>query len=114
MLTYKNIFRFYRNEPFCFADHKWDHTVQKCICKFIFNSGLLFVFMSSKQVYLLQFLLLFFFSACHQGYFGLNCETKCPFPYYGFKCQLECNCIDKNCHHVSGCITASEGTSLKS
>lgn len=66
-----------RNEPFCFADHKWDHTVQKCI-------------------------------SCHQGYFGLNCETKCPFPYYGFKCQLECNCIDKNCHHVSGCITASE------
>lgn len=52
-----------------------------------------------------------YFSACNQGYFGLNCETKCPFPYYGFKCRLVCNCIDTDCHHVSGCGTASGGTS---
>lgn len=45
--------------------------------------------------------------SCNQGYFGLNCETKCPFPYYGFKCRLVCNCIDTDCHHVSGCGTAS-------
>lgn len=64
------------NKSFCFADHKWDHTEQKCI-------------------------------SCHHGYFGLNCEAKCPFPYYGFKCRLVCNCMDTDCHHVSGCITGS-------
>lgn len=52
-----------------------------------------------------------FFLACKHGYFGINCETRCPFPYYGFKCRLVCNCMDTDCDHISGCGTASGGTS---
>lgn len=52
-----------------------------------------------------------FFLACEHGYFGINCETRCPFPYYGFKCRLVCNCMDTDCDHISGCGTASGGTS---
>nr|XP_034308528.1 uncharacterized protein LOC105322118 [Crassostrea gigas] len=44
---------------------------------------------------------------CEHGYFGINCETRCPFPYYGFKCLLVCNCMDTDCDHISGCGTAS-------
>lgn len=51
------------------------------------------------------------FLACEHGYFGINCETRCPFPYYGFKCRLVCNCMDTDCDHISGCGTASGGTS---
>lgn len=47
--------------------------------------------------------------ACANGYMGLRCGTKCPFPLYGHGCQLTCNCIDKDCDHVTGCIQPSRG-----
>uniref|UniRef100_A0A8W8M656 Novel STAND NTPase 3 domain-containing protein n=1 Tax=Magallana gigas TaxID=29159 RepID=A0A8W8M656_MAGGI len=37
------------------------------------------------------------------GYYGKNCEDKCPFPHYGLKCFLSCNCAERVCHHVDGC-----------
>eukprot|EP00105_Crassostrea_gigas_P040632 XP_019924780.1 PREDICTED: scavenger receptor class F member 1-like [Crassostrea gigas] len=40
---------------------------------------------------------------CEVGYYGLNCEDKCPSPYYGHNCKSKCNCTEKNCHHVYGC-----------
>lgn len=52
-----------------------------------------------------------FFLACKHGYFGINCETRCPFPYYGFKCRLVCNCMDTDCDHISGCRTVLGGKS---
>lgn len=47
--------------------------------------------------------------ACANGYTGLSCEIKCPFPSYGIGCQSECNCIDKACDHVKGCTQSSRG-----
>lgn len=54
LLVYKKVFLFYRrNESyaFCFVDHKWNQTVRKCIRKFIFNRGHIFLKMWSTQVY---------------------------------------------------------------
>lgn len=42
--------------------------------------------------------------ACKKGYNGTNCKQKCPFPSYGLSCQRKCNCIDKVCDHVNGCM----------
>lgn len=42
--------------------------------------------------------------ACEKGYNGTNCKQKCPFPWYGLGCQRKCNCIDKVCDHVNGCM----------
>lgn len=41
---------------------------------------------------------------CKKGYNGTNCKQKCPFPSYGLSCQRKCNCIDKVCDHVNGCM----------
>lgn len=40
---------------------------------------------------------------------GLNCEIKCPFPLYGFHCQMICNCLDKLCDPVNGCKRSTTG-----
>ncbi|XP_062587072.1 uncharacterized protein LOC134248685 [Saccostrea cucullata] len=39
---------------------------------------------------------------CLPGYAGINC-TKCPFPYYGEKCQEHCQCSVELCHFSQGC-----------
>ena len=40
---------------------------------------------------------------CKDGYYGLNCRLRCPFPYFGESCVLKCNCSEEHCHHVHGC-----------
>ena len=38
----------------------------------------------------------------------------CRFPHYGKGCQLECNCTEKLCNHISGCPNpAAETTTSK-
>lgn len=49
---------------------------------------------------------------CKKGYNGTNCETRCPYPSYGLGCQKQCNCIDKDCDHVSGCMQSAKGNPL--
>lgn len=41
--------------------------------------------------------------ACSAGYYGKNCNDKCPFPHFGLKCLLSCDCAVRNCNHVDGC-----------
>ncbi|XP_062604443.1 uncharacterized protein LOC134266232 [Saccostrea cucullata] len=40
---------------------------------------------------------------CREGYLGLNCEKKCPYPTYGVDCQKVCNCIESECDITYGC-----------
>ena len=49
--------------------------------------------------------------SCTDGYFGLKCRLRCPFPNFGEGCLLKCNCSEEHCHHVHGCKTP-QGTSL--
>ena len=49
------------------------------------------------------------FSGCEIGYFGRLCDEKCRFPNYGLRCQLPCNCTEKDCHHINGCGNFSSG-----
>lgn len=56
----------------------------------------------------------YLFSACKVGYYGLNCEDKCPSPYFGQRCKSECNCTENSCHHVYGCELSQEGMSYYS
>lgn len=37
------------------------------------------------------------------GYTGLNCSDKCPFPFYGYKCQEQCHCSNETCDVSTGC-----------
>lgn len=46
---------------------------------------------------------------CDKGYFGINCDIKCPFHYYGYDCQYVCDCNVTYCDHVNGYIQSSEG-----
>lgn len=44
---------------------------------------------------------------CKLGYYGPNCSKKCPFPFYGYECTLQCNCNANDCDYVSGCKQSS-------
>lgn len=44
-----------------------------------------------------------FYLACEIGYFGVNYESKCPFPLYGHACQMMCTCKDEYCDFADGC-----------
>lgn len=48
--------------------------------------------------------------ACKKGFNGTNCKQKCPFPSYGLGCQRKCNCIDKVCDHINGCMQPTRYT----
>lgn len=52
------------------------------------------------------------FPACENGFYGINCETKCPFQRFGYKCLSKCNCTGRECHHVYGCQSSPGGTFL--
>lgn len=41
--------------------------------------------------------------ACKKGYYGKNCDAKCPSLFFGLGCQSQCNCSDKDCDYISGC-----------
>lgn len=45
--------------------------------------------------------------ACENGFTGINCVTKCPYPSYGRDCQSLCDCIATFCDYANGCIQAS-------
>lgn len=41
--------------------------------------------------------------ACLSGYFGMNCCSRCTYPYYGLGCQNTCYCNVADCNYVTGC-----------
>ena len=45
-----------------------------------------------------------FFADCSSGYFGVKCFQSCRFPNYGPGCQRKCNCTERNCNHIKGCL----------
>lgn len=49
---------------------------------------------------------------CSAGYYGKNCNDKCPFPHFGLKCLLSCDCAERNCNHVDGCNQLPEYTKI--
>ncbi|XP_056013529.1 scavenger receptor class F member 2-like [Ostrea edulis] len=40
---------------------------------------------------------------CMPGFYGSNCTIPCPYPVFGWDCQLKCTCSTEDCHHVYGC-----------
>lgn len=46
---------------------------------------------------------MYIFLDCLPGYYKTNCSDPCRYPNYGLRCQKECNCPEKSCHHVFGC-----------
>ncbi|XP_056014890.1 multiple epidermal growth factor-like domains protein 11 isoform X2 [Ostrea edulis] len=40
---------------------------------------------------------------CLPGFAGVNCSTKCKYPYFGKKCGQRCTCSNTTCDHVTGC-----------
>ena len=41
---------------------------------------------------------------CFPEYYGITCGDECRFPNYGLHCQSKCNCIEVQCHRISGCL----------
>ncbi|XP_052690832.1 scavenger receptor class F member 1-like [Crassostrea angulata] len=46
---------------------------------------------------------------CMPGYSGLNCTTRCPYPFYGYRCQGNCDCSNDTCDVSTGCRTITTG-----
>lgn len=40
---------------------------------------------------------------CNDGYRGVFCENRCPYPTFGSQCYGRCNCSNEFCHHTTGC-----------
>lgn len=49
---------------------------------------------------------------CMPGYTGLNCSDKCPFPFYGDRCQNMCDCNNETCDVSTGCRDLTTLTTL--
>lgn len=64
---------------------------------------------SASQI---ESMFIYFLLACEKGYTGPNCEIKCHFPFYGFHCQMKCNCIDRYCDPVNGCKQSTTGMQM--
>lgn len=57
-----------------------------------------------KKSMLVLFAILFHFSECKPGFYGINCSKTCLLPYYGEGCQQECVCSkDEECDISIGC-----------
>lgn len=40
---------------------------------------------------------------CNDGYKGVFCENRCPYPTFGSQCSERCHCSIEFCDHTSGC-----------
>lgn len=47
--------------------------------------------------------------ACDTGFYGTNCEIRCPYPYFGHRCGSQCVCKVTYCDYVKGCIQSLGG-----
>lgn len=91
----------------CCSGYQWNTEQDKCIRKYKYLkiidktympcSQSIFFHRSNKEF---QFNV---FAVCDKGYNGIHCDHRCVAPYYGFDCQLECECIKEDCHHAEGC-----------
>lgn len=59
----------------------------------------------------LNMYLIYFYSECPVGTFGVNCSHTCPNNYFGRLCKKPCNCSDGQfCDQVKGCIPNNNGS----
>lgn len=47
---------------------------------------------------------MYIFLDCLLGYYKINCLDFCRYFNYGLRCQKECNCLEKLCYYVFGCL----------
>ncbi|XP_056014886.1 uncharacterized protein LOC125677575 [Ostrea edulis] len=47
---------------------------------------------------------------CDIGYYGPNCSLKCPFPFFGSRCNSTCTCSNESCHFANGCADVIRST----
>lgn len=60
----------------------------------------------SKKNIMFSYKILFFnfYSRnCPKGFYGDNCDKRCPYPNYGQYCSLICDCTEQKCHYANGC-----------
>lgn len=43
------------------------------------------------------------------GYHGENCSLRCPYPFFGNECQMQCNCSKDLCDISTGCPIETTG-----
>ncbi|XP_078325726.1 uncharacterized protein LOC111105237 isoform X3 [Crassostrea virginica] len=70
--------------------------------------ALLFDFLSSLNFCASEFTKTQEYSGCPLGYQGLDCNTSCRYPNFGWYCQEECDCDTLSCNFKTGC----QGTTL--
>uniref|UniRef100_A0A8W8JES9 Multiple epidermal growth factor-like domains 6 n=1 Tax=Magallana gigas TaxID=29159 RepID=A0A8W8JES9_MAGGI len=49
---------------------------------------------------------------CNDGYKGVFCENRCPYPTFGSQCSERCHCSIEFCDHTSGCRAPAENCSV--
>lgn len=86
----------------CYVHHKWDNARKQCIRKFAYLKKNIYGYGNKFANFLFE-CLNFFFLACFEEYFGIECVAKCEYPHYGPLCTPICNCTREDCHHKSGC-----------
>lgn len=107
------------NETLCCVGFKWNDTHEKCLRKYSNYSALFIFFLNlytttKFHLYIIQILIfslkiLTLLLACDMGHVGINCSSKCSFPWYGVNCKSNCNCSETDCDHVYGCVMSKEG-----
>lgn len=45
-----------------------------------------------------------FIIECAIGYYGVDCEEPCLYPYYGENCNGNCECFQQYCNISFGCL----------
>ncbi|XP_056000575.1 uncharacterized protein LOC125657058 [Ostrea edulis] len=48
-----------------------------------------------------------FCQECRPGFIGYNCESACPYPWYGQLCIYRCQCPESECNHQYGCAPST-------
>lgn len=76
----------------------WRNSLHYCMWKHTFRCKGISKNFDKSNIFLSQL-----FRRCSSGYTGLDCQNRCPYPWFGDECKYKCNCLFLLCHHKIGC-----------